>query len=39
MLKITTWTTESVKSNLGMALAYPKHISTYTIKIKRYKML
>lgn len=39
MLIITTCTTESVKLNLGMALAYPKHISTYTIKIERCKTL
>jgi len=39
MLNTTTWTTESVKSNLGMALAYPKHISTYTIKIEQYNTL
>ena len=39
MLNVTTWTIESVKSNLGMALAYPKHISTYTIKIERYQRL
>lgn len=35
----TTWTIKSVKTNLEMALAHLKHISAYTIKIKRYVTL
>ena len=39
MLQLITWTIESVKSNLEIALTYLKHISAHTIKIKRYVTL